>query len=260
MPLSAPSSPRALLIGFAAALAIACAPAKAPGAGPGEQRAADEQLASRTENEQDRGGAKQTGTKGGAPRGEAAPPVAGKEYDLVVKFRSAGQGTDRDARARLDAMFDAIPDLGRAHGRWGREGEVDECADLDRVPAAERAALVARVKESMKSGRNVDVLEHHACEHDFGVAQERFELVVVFFSPGDGTDAKAEAALDKIAASWPKVAHASYAWGKEGEHNECFSFGSAQDARDDFLRRIKTEGVAASNRVRIEHDARCSLR
>ncbi len=243
------------------ALVVACAPAKAPGAGrTASGGAADEELATHEQSEQDRGGAKQTGTKGGIARGEAAPPVAGKEYDLVVKFRSAGQGTDRDARTRLDAIFDGTPELGRAHGRWGREGEVDECADLDRLTPADRAALVAKVKSSMQTGRNVDVLEHHACEHDFGVAQERFELVVVFFSPGDGTDAKAEAALDKIVAAWPKVPHASFAWGKEGEHNECFSFGTAQDARDDFLHRIKTEGIASSNRVRIEHDARCSLR
>lgn len=236
--------------------ALACAPAKAPAT-----KSAEERLQARDEREEGIGG---EGAKGSAgtkppPAGEAPPPVAGKDYDLVVSFRSVGQGVDRDARARLDAIYDATPALARAHGRWGREGEVDECADLDRMSVADRAAFVARVKSEMKSGKNVDVLEHHACQHDFGVAETRYELVVEFFSPGNGTDGKAEQALDQIAASWPKVQRASYPWGKEGEHNECFNFGTAQDARDDFLHRIKTT-VASSTRVRIHQDARCGVR
>lgn len=254
-----PRSPFALpLFALVAGLtALACSPARAPVAKASGSASAEDELALRDEREGE--GAKGNGTRG-APRGEAPPPVAGKTYDLVVKFRSVGQGTDRDARSRLDAIFDGIPDLGRAHGRWGREGEVDECADLDRLAPGDRTALLAKVRAAMQSGKNVDVLEHHACEHDFSVAEERFDLVVVFFSPGDGTDAKAEAALDAIAASWPKVRHASYAWGKEGEHNECFAFGNAQDAKDDFLHRIRTGGVAASSKVRIAQDARCSTR
>lgn len=254
-----PNPPRGIALLLPLVIAVgACAPAAAPanaqgnvqGSGPvvvAEESPPPAQAVAAAAPKDER--------KGG---GEAPPPVASKPYDLVVSFRSQGQGIDRDARTRLDAIFDATPNLGRAHGRWGREGEVDECADVDRLAPADRAALVAKVRAAMQPAKNVDVLEHHECKHDFDVAEKRFELVVVFFSPGNGTDARAEQALDQVVKAWPAVKRASFPWGKEGEHNECFDFGADQAARDDFLHHVKTD-IASSSRVRIYSDARCSV-
>lgn len=243
-------------IAFVMALAIAMA-ACAPAAAPANAQANEPVVAEEAPPPPGQAAAAPKEERKG--EGEAPPPVASKPYDLVVSFRSQGQGIDHDARSRLDAIFDATPSLGRAHGRWGREGEVDECADVERLGPGDRAALVAKVRAAMQSAKNVDVLEHHVCKHDFDVAEKRFELVVVFFSPGNGTDARAEQALDQVVKAWPKVKRASYPWGKEGEHNECFDFGADQAARDDFLHHIKTD-VAGSSRVRIYSDARCSVR
>ncbi|CAN5494834.1 hypothetical protein BH09MYX1_BH09MYX1_41670 [soil metagenome] len=255
MTVSFPARSIALSLAAVAFLGLAaCAPVTPPPVQASPGSGAQTESKDEAPEEATKGGAR------GAPiAGEAPPPVSEKPYDLVVSFRSVGQGTDHAARARLDALFDATPALSRAHGRWGREGEVDECADLDRLSPADRTAFVSRVRAAMDGAKNVEIGEHRACQHDFGVAEKRFELVVEFFSPGNGTDAKAEAALETIAAAWPKVRRASYPWGKEGEHNECFDFEGNQAARDDFVRGIKTS-VSGSTRVRVHSDARCSVR
>ena len=63
---------------------------------------------------------------------------------------------------------------------------------------------------------------------------------------------------EQVVKAWPGVKRASFPWGKEGEHNECFDFGADQAARDDFLHHVKTD-IASSSRVRIYSDARCSV-
>lgn len=198
-------------------------------------------------------------SKGGFSVGEAPPPVAGKPYDLVVTFESRGEGTDVAARGRLEEVLVAAQNASRAHGRWGDQGEFDECVDAERLTPSERTDLVQRARAAVKDGHHVTVAEHAPCRHDFTVAEQSFELVVVFFSKGQGVDHRAERDLDKIEDGWRKpgaIRHASHAWGREGEHNECYDFGSNQAARDDFLHGIRMS-VAGSDRVRVYQNARC---
>ena len=139
-------------IAFVMALAIAMA-ACAPAAAPANAQANEPVVAEEAPPPPGQAAAAPKEERKG--EGEAPPPVASKPYDLVVSFRSQGQGIDHDARSRLDAIFDATPSLGRAHGRWGREGEVDEGADVERPGPCDRAAPAARVRAARQWAQDV---------------------------------------------------------------------------------------------------------
>lgn len=88
-----------------------------------------------------------------------------------------------------------------------------------------------------------------------------YALVVSFFSPGNGTDHAAFDTLTAIVAKLPKkVAQVSSPWGKEGEHDECFTLAEL-DAKEKaaFVAQVKKD-VGKSNRVTIKEDAACQSR
>jgi hypothetical protein len=85
-----------------------------------------------------------------------------------------------------------------------------------------------------------------------------YALVVSFFSPGNGTDGEAfdrfEAMLKKQA---PAPAHVTSRWGREGEHDECFTLAELDEAKKRaFIGKVK-EAIGGSKRVNVKLDAEC---
>lgn len=88
-----------------------------------------------------------------------------KTYALVVAFGSPGDGTDREAAKRLDAIMKTQKVVSHERGHWGKEGEHDECFDLGAMPNAERDKLVARLKSEVASSRTT-VKTNAPCRND----------------------------------------------------------------------------------------------
>lgn len=85
-----------------------------------------------------------------------------------------------------------------------------------------------------------------------------YSFVVTFFSPGDGTDVAASDRLEAfLLRSKKQVPRVTGHWGKEGEHDECFSFAelSARE-RKAFMADVK-QAIGASPKVSYREDAPC---
>jgi hypothetical protein len=86
-----------------------------------------------------------------------------------------------------------------------------------------------------------------------------FALVVSFYSPGDGTDGDAIAALDRLIADQGgrDLGLIRARWGREGEVDYCFGLHGLDDAaRADFLDRVQA-ALASSRKVNLYRDAAC---
>lgn len=103
---------------------------------------------------------------GGTPTEPVEPgPPEDHPYDLVVSFTSPGDGTDHEAEKQLEAIVAATKGLEHARGRWGREGEHDECFMLGGLSAADRDAFVGRVRTEVGASKKVNISEAAACQH-----------------------------------------------------------------------------------------------
>lgn len=89
-------------------------------------------------------------------------------------------------------------------------------------------------------------------------ALDRYPLVIVFYSPGNGTDVEAFARLKAVVEKTaPAPRHDTRRWGKEGEHNECFAPGELDEvAFAEFAERARA-AVESSDRVKVSRDAAC---
>jgi hypothetical protein len=87
-------------------------------------------------------------------------------YSLVISFGSPGDGTDRAAFDRLEAAVKTLPQVPRARGRWGKEGEHDECFDLTALTSAERKTFVDRARGAIAPSTKTDAHENAACNDD----------------------------------------------------------------------------------------------
>jgi hypothetical protein len=105
------------------------------------------------------------GGEAGEP-GTPGTPEAGKSYDFVVSFYSPGDGTDGAAFDRLTAIVKETKGLTQVTGRWGREGEHDECFTLTGLGAAERAAFIARVRKEVGNSKKVNISENAECQNN----------------------------------------------------------------------------------------------
>lgn len=87
-----------------------------------------------------------------------------------------------------------------------------------------------------------------------------YDLVVSFFSPGDGTDAAASQRLDEAVVGVAGVVRATGHWGREGEHDECFILTGLSEAdRAAFIAKAKA-AVADSKKVNVSEQAVCQDR
>jgi hypothetical protein len=88
-----------------------------------------------------------------APASDAlilSPRDPRQRWSLVVSFGSECCGTDREAAAQLQALVASLPTPPRrARGRWGKEGEMDDCFDLAPLAPADRERFIARVQKEI---------------------------------------------------------------------------------------------------------------
>lgn len=85
----------------------------------------------------------------------------------------------------------------------------------------------------------------------------RYDFVVSFVSPGDGTDVEAAKRLQNVVDDTPKLGHVRGSWGREGEHDECFTLGLLGSAeRKAFIDRVHA-AVAASPKVKVAANVEC---
>ncbi len=95
----------------------------------------------------------------------SASPDAPRSYALVVSFFSPGNGTDNAASDKLTAIVAKLPKkVAQVTGRWGKEGEHDECFDLGELDAKEKAAFIAQVKQDVGSSKRVNINENATCQ------------------------------------------------------------------------------------------------
>ena len=86
-------------------------------------------------------------------------------YRVAVSFISIGEGTDPNARPKLDNYVQQFMDatskriVFAAHP-WGREGENDICFTLDNLSPEEQVRFINGVKEVFKGNDLVHVLEN----------------------------------------------------------------------------------------------------
>lgn len=99
-----------------------------------------------------------------APPPPAAPEAA-RKYDFVVSFTSPGDGTDHKAAERLATVVEATPKLEYVQGRWGKEGEHNECFGLAALSDTERKAFIQRAKAAVASSSKVNIETNAECLH-----------------------------------------------------------------------------------------------
>ncbi len=84
-----------------------------------------------------------------------------------------------------------------------------------------------------------------------------YDFVVSFISPGDGTDAAAYDRLKAIVAKYKGVVQVRSNWGREGEHDECFTLGELSAAKKkEFIAKV-TASMKKSKKVNVAENAQC---
>lgn len=84
-----------------------------------------------------------------------------------------------------------------------------------------------------------------------------YDLVVSFISPGDGTDQAAYERLQAIVAKYKGVVGVRANWGREGEHDECFTLTALSDGkRKEFIAKVEAS-MKKSSKVNVSVNAAC---
>lgn len=138
-------------------------------------------------------------------------------------------------------------------GETGPDGAASAGATValpDPAPAASASAVTA---EPSATAEPTAAPEPGTPDPD-----KSYSFVVSFFSPGDGTDVAASDRLEAFLLRAKKqVPRVTGHWGKEGEHDECFSFAElSARKRKAFMADVK-QAIGASSKVSYREDAPC---
>lgn len=95
------------------------------------------------------------------------PPAHGRRYAVVVSFISPGNGTDGAAYERLLGIVRDVGagKTGHVSGRWGKEGEHDECFDLASLSRQEKKTFLERVRLAV-AGPRTQIKENDVCRNE----------------------------------------------------------------------------------------------
>mgnify|MGYP006902761593 FL=1 len=86
---------------------------------------------------------------------------------FIVSFYSPGNGIDRPAKTKFDKFLgDFEPAITYSTTRWGREGEVDYCFDLEELNAEEQEAFIEEVKQLLAKSKKVRFSENELCRSE----------------------------------------------------------------------------------------------
>jgi hypothetical protein len=91
-----------------------------------------------------------------------------KKYTLVVSFYSKGQGSDYKALEDFRAFIQSFEKkhklkLKVTEARWGREGELDFCFDMNGISSSKKAKFVDGTKKVLEKSSLVHIHENVSC-------------------------------------------------------------------------------------------------
>ncbi len=92
-------------------------------------------------------------------------PMPDKMCRLTISFISMGEGTDPQAREKMDQVLNSWQEKNQMNVEkeeipWGREGEVDFCFNLKDLKAEDQARFVKEIKEAFQGNKLVQIAEN----------------------------------------------------------------------------------------------------
>lgn len=85
---------------------------------------------------------------------------------FIVSFYSPGNGIDRKAKSQFDKFLkEYSTTLDFTTTRWGREGEIDYCFDLEELDTEKQAAFITEVKDLLAASKKVRFAENETCRN-----------------------------------------------------------------------------------------------
>lgn len=93
--------------------------------------------------------------------------------NLYVSFYSIAYGIDYEAQTGLKNYMASFEEqhkvkLNVTEVRWGREGEIDYCFDLENLKADQQAEFIAGTKKILSVSKLVHIIENTGCKHESG--------------------------------------------------------------------------------------------
>lgn len=174
----------------------------------------------------------------------------------IASFYSTGGGIDLATHDAFMKFLQSHPKkIAYEPKRWGREGEVDYCLALNELTSAEQEEFVFQANRILQY--NIHIIENSKSQHKSSApADEKYRLVVSFFSIGEGVNKPvADKFLKFVAEYSTKVKYESFSWGREGEVDYCFKLSELSPSQqDEFV--LKAKDILAK-KVRVSENASC---
>ena len=189
------------------------------------------------------------------PVNATTPPKEEAAARFIASFYSIGEGVDEKLNGEFVKFLDSYPKkIAYVKKNWGRGGEFDYCLDLNGFSDVEKDEFARKAKKILST--NVAVDENAACSHRKTETEEKYRLVISFFSIGEGVNLKVNEEFEKfISAYSPKVKHELVAWGREGEKDYCFKLTELSSVQqEEFIRKAKE---VATKKVHIKENEQC---
>ena len=83
---------------------------------------------------------------------------------FIVSFFSPGDGINRTAKKKFtEYLANNNTAITYSEIKWGREGEVDYCFNLDELNEAEQIEFIKDVKDHLGQAKKVNFLENKPC-------------------------------------------------------------------------------------------------
>jgi hypothetical protein len=185
---------------------------------------------------------------------------------FVVAFYSIGQGIDGATHDEFVKFLNSYPKkISYEPMHWGREGETTYCLSLSEISLAEQTEFIQKANSILKKSKLINVRENIPCDYEHWSAQEKstsendkFPLVVSFYSMGQGTDLKVKEEFEKFLNSYPKkISYEPIHWGREGETDYCLKLSELSSSEQEtFIKKAK-EILKKSSLVYVNEQAKC---
>jgi hypothetical protein len=123
--------------------------------------------------------------------------------------------------------------------------------------------LSCKLKKSVSSTDSIQA-ENTASQEEVNMVMEppvvnenQADLVISFYSPGDGINYKAKADLDSYLSKNKEIVFSTHNWGREGEIDYCFDLKSLNyKTKQKVLTEIK-QLIGVQNKVRYMVNSEC---
>lgn len=175
---------------------------------------------------------------------------------LVVSFYSIGQGIDGIMHDRFVKFLENYPQkITYTPNYWGREGEVDYCLALKELSEEQKTYFVNTAKDIILS-THVRVSENTKCPYSSQAGDEKYRLVVSFYSVGEGINITRHEKFQALLANYnPKVKFESIKWGREGEVDYCMKLSELSESQQmEFVNKVKEVVMPL---VHVSENVRC---